>query len=85
MRYPYPANEYGLTNKEQQVLKTAFEAGYFTHGKSVANKPKTISITELAGKLNMPQPECSRYLANARRKVLEKVCQSIFQKATPDS
>jgi HTH DNA binding domain len=53
-----------LTARQEQILKIAFEAGYFDY-------PKKIRIKELAEKLNMSVSNLSEILRRAERNVIE--------------
>ncbi|BDC19471.1 helix-turn-helix domain-containing protein [Acidianus sp. HS-5] len=53
-----------LTARQEQILKIAFEAGYFDY-------PKKIRIKELAEKLNMSISNLSEILRRAEKNVIE--------------
>ncbi len=53
-----------LTARQEQILKIAFEAGYFDY-------PKKIRIKELAEKLNISVSNLSEILRRAERNVIE--------------
>lgn len=78
MKYDYSL-PYALTPTELKILKKAYESGYFEHGKTVSEKPSMSSISQMAKELGYDQPTFSRYLANARRKILSSVCKQIFE------
>ncbi|MFC4356615.1 bacterio-opsin activator domain-containing protein [Halobium salinum] len=55
-----------LTSRQQEVLRLAFYAGVF-------DDPRTCSITDLAGRLEVSQPTVSRHLRKGQRELLSLV------------
>lgn len=71
--------QYGLTEKEFDVLAFAYEHGYFEPGSSSSLKPKNLpSMREMAGLIGIDESTLSHQLANARRKILKRVCTELF-------
>lgn len=71
---------FDLTQREYEILKFAYEQGYFEHGTSCFTRPKVISVTEIAEKMGISQGTFSDQLSNARRKILFHVCSELFKK-----
>lgn len=60
------ALERALTERQREVIETAFEAGYY-------DWPREITGTELAEQLGISQPTLSEHLATAERQLLSLV------------
>jgi predicted DNA binding protein len=59
-----PEKEEILTERQEEILRTAYELGYFEY-------PKKVSIKELAEKLNMSISTLSEMLRKSEKRVLE--------------
>ena len=59
-----PEKEDILTERQEEILRTAYEMGYFEY-------PKKVSIKELAERLNMSISTLSETLRKSEKKVLE--------------
>ena len=55
-----------LTDRQREVLQTAYKMGYF-------ERPKRANATEIAAELDISQSTFTEHLVTAQRKILEDV------------